>query len=156
MLIEERLQSRFLEKKMTLSLAESITGGAMASRLVKIPDASLYFQGSVVAYANSAKERLLAVSPELLQTHGAVSKQVAEAMAEGARQQFISDYSLAVTGIAGPSGGTPEKPVGTVCFAIASNKGAFLSWTSRFEGNRLQIIDQATEEAFSRLLSQIG
>ena len=156
MLIEEKLQSRFLEKKMTLSLAESITGGAMASRLVKIPDASHYFLGSVVAYANSAKERLLTVSPELLQTHGAVSEEVAEAMAEGARQQFISDFSLAVTGIAGPSGGIPEKPVGTVCFAIADNQRALHSWTSHFEGDRLQIINQATEEAFSRLLSQIG
>ena len=110
-----------------------------------------------MAYANSAKERFLAVSPDTLhQAHGAVSEKIAEAMAKGAHKQFISDFSLAVTGIAGPSGGSPGKPVGTVCFAIVGNTGVLLSWTSHFEGDRLQVIDQATEEAFSRLLSQIA
>jgi nicotinamide-nucleotide amidase len=106
-----------------LALAESCTGGLIASRITDVPGASEVFLGGVVSYANLAKEKFLGVSPETLRQHGAVSERVAGEMAEGARAKFGSDFAIAVTGIAGPGGGTPEKPVGTVFIALASSSG---------------------------------
>ena len=111
------------EHKKTVALAESCTGGGIANRITNVPGASAVFLGGVVSYANSAKETLLGVSPEILQQHGAVSEPVAREMALGARAEFSSDFAVAVTGIAGPDGGTPEKPVGTVFIALASAEG---------------------------------
>ena len=112
---------RLTARKQTLALAESCTGGAIAQRITDVPGASEVFLGGVVSYANSAKETLLGVNPETLRQYGAVSEAVAREMALGARKKFNSDYALAVTGIAGPGGGTPEKPVGTVFIALASS-----------------------------------
>lgn len=112
----------------TLALAESCTGGLLASRLVDVPGASAVLVGGVVAYANASKTALLGVPDRLLEAHGAVSEPVAAAMAAGARRRFGSDLAVATTGIAGPAGGSPEKPVGTVCFALAA-PGQLRAWT---------------------------
>lgn len=124
---EETLESvvgRLLtEKGRTLALAESCTGGLLAKRLTDIPGSSRYFKEGLVTYSNEAKERLLGVPRELLVRYGAVSEEVARAMAEGVRRLADSDYGLSVTGIAGPEGGTPEKPVGLVWVGLADAGG---------------------------------
>lgn len=107
----------------TLSVAESCTGGLLAQRLTDVPGSSKYFIEGVVTYSNDAKTRALGVEPILLLEHGAVSAPVAEAMAEGMRKRTETDFALAITGIAGPGGGTEEKPVGTVFIAISSEVG---------------------------------
>ena len=107
----------------TIATAESCTGGLLAERLTEVPGSSKYFIEGVVTYANDAKTRTLGVEPMLLMEHGAVSAPVAEAMAEGIRKRAGTDFGLAITGIAGPGGGTEEKPVGTVFIAISSEAG---------------------------------
>jgi nicotinamide-nucleotide amidase len=126
------------EKGQTLSLAESCTGGLVSELITAHSGASAVFRGSAVTYANDAKIALLGVPAVLLARFGAVSAEVARAMAEGARAAFNSDYALALTGIAGPSGGSEEKPVGLVHFAVASESGV----SDRrvvFPGNREQV-----------------
>ncbi len=103
-----------------MSFAESCTGGLVAHRLTNVPGCSAYYRGAINAYVNEAKERLLGVPAAMLAAHGAVSEEVAGAMAEGARRALGSDLAVGVTGIAGPDGGTAEKPVGTVCFGLAA------------------------------------
>lgn len=121
--IEKVVVRRLVAKKKTLALAESCTGGLIASRVTDVPGASEIFLGGVVSYANSAKEKFLGVRAETLAAHGAVSEPVAGEMAVGALEKFGADFAMAVTGIAGPGGGTPEKPVGTVFIALASTAG---------------------------------
>jgi len=111
------------ERKATLALAESCTGGCIANRITDVPGASVVLLAGIVSYSNAAKEKFLGVRAETLAQHGAVSKPVAREMAEGARRQTQADYALAVTGIAGPSGGTAGKPVGTVFIGLASPSG---------------------------------
>ena len=111
------------ERKATLALAESCTGGCIANRVTNVPGASAVLLAGLVTYSNAAKQKFLGVHAETLARHGAVSEPVAREMAEGARQQTQADYALAVTGIAGPSGGTPEKPVGTVFIGLAGPSG---------------------------------
>ncbi len=109
--------------KRTVATAESCTGGLIAKLLTDIPGSSEYFIEGVVAYADKAKERLLGVPASLLQQHGAVSKQVAVAMALGCRAKSSADFAISVTGIAGPTGGTPDKPVGLVYIGLADSSG---------------------------------
>lgn len=113
----ERVTERLSEARLTLALAESCTGGLVTARLTDRPGASRFLVAGVVAYANEAKVELLGVAPETIAAYGAVSEQVARAMASGARAVSGADAALAITGVAGPEGGTPEKPVGTVWIA---------------------------------------
>jgi len=114
------------ERKATLALAESCTGGCIANRITNVPGASAVLLAGLVTYSNAAKEKFLGVHAETLAQHGAVSKPVAREMAEGARRETQADYALAVTGIAGPSGATPGKPVGTVFIALAGPSGTVI------------------------------
>jgi nicotinamide-nucleotide amidase len=142
--IEQVVVRLLTEKKKTLALAESCTGGFIANRVTNVPGASVVFLGGVVSYANDVKEKFLGVRAETLRQHGAVSEIVAREMAEGAREKFGVDFAIAVTGIAGPGGGTPEKPVGTVFIALA---GAFGTVVER----KLNSFDRAT---FKELTAQ--
>ncbi len=121
--IEQVVVRLLKERKLTLALAESCTGGNIAHRVTNVPGASAIFPGGIICYANEVKEKFADVKPETLRAHGAVSEPVAHEMAAGARARFGSDFALAVTGIAGPDGGSPEKPVGTVFIALASQQG---------------------------------
>ncbi len=118
--LEQVIVQLLTERKQTLSLAESCTGGHIANRITNVSGASAVFMAGLITYSNESKQRLLGVNPGTLETSGAVSKATAKEMAEGARERNQTDYALAVTGIAGPTGGTDEKPVGTVYIALAT------------------------------------
>ena len=121
--LAERLQGICLGRGLTVSLAESCTGGLVAASITDVAGSSGYFLGGVVAYANDAKEALLDVPAAALAAHGAVSAQVARAMAQGAQRRFGSSLAVAVTGIAGPDGGSAEKPVGLLYVGLSSASG---------------------------------
>ncbi len=111
------------KQQKTVALAESCTGGFIANQITNVPGASRIFLGGIVSYSNRAKQKLLGVRAQTLARHGAVSREVAGQMANGARKQFGADFAIAVTGIAGPSGGSQAKPRGTVFIALASSSG---------------------------------
>ncbi len=144
--MEEVVGHRLLEKGMTISVAESCTGGQIGHRLTNVAGSSEYFQGGVVAYSNRSKVDLLAVSGVTLERYGAVSGPVAQEMAEGVRSRFGTDLGLSVTGIAGPSGGTSQKPVGTVHLGLAHGAHV-LSGQYRFWGSRVQVKRQSATMA---------
>lgn len=121
--LAERLQGICLGRGLTVAAAESCTGGLVATAITDVAGSSGYFRGGVVAYADEAKAALLAVSPEVLAAHGAVSAQVARAMAMGARHRLGTALAVSVTGVAGPGGGTDEKPVGLTYVAVADAAG---------------------------------
>ena len=138
-----------------IATAESCTAGMVAARLTDRPGSSDYVAGGVVAYSNEAKAQLLGVDPALIHAHGAVSEPVAEAMAMGALQRFGADTAVATTGIAGPAGGTAEKPVGTVCFSVMLGppgaEGRKVTRTLRLPGNRSDIRERSTTVAMHLL-----
>ena len=135
-----------VERNMRIAVAESCTGGLIMSRLTDVPGSSRYVDRGVVLYSNEAKTELLGVAPTLIEEHGAVSEEVAIAMAEGMRVHARTDIGVGVTGIAGPGGGTPQKPVGTVAIA-ASISGLMRSRVFRFVGDREQVKFQASQAA---------
>src|SRR5919198_3208288 len=123
--LEEVVVKLLAQRNQTLAVAESCTGGLLANRITNVPGASTVFIAGYVCYANRAKSNMLNVDPQLIETHGAVSEQVARALAEHTRACAESDYALATTGVAGPGGGSPEKPVGTVYIAFAASGETF-------------------------------
>ncbi|SEH77615.1 competence/damage-inducible protein cinA [Mycolicibacterium rutilum] len=134
-----------------IATAESCTGGLLAARLTDLPGSSAYVVGGAVAYANQAKAEVVGVDPALIDTHGAVSEPVAEAMADGALAKFGADTAVAITGIAGPGGGTDEKPVGTVCFTVKLADGTSVTRTMRLPGGRSDIRERSTTVAMHLL-----
>lgn len=139
-----------------IATAESCTAGLLAARLTERPGSSDYVAGGVVSYSNEAKAQLLGVDPELIETHGAVSEPVAQAMAAGTLKRFEADTAVAITGIAGPGGGTEEKPVGTVCFTLALADGRQVTRTLRLPGNRSDVRERSTTVAMHMLLRTLG
>lgn len=152
--LDLKIAGLFRNSGLTLAVAESCSGGLIAKRITDIPGSSEYFILGVVTYANSAKERVLGVPGELLEKYGAVSHEVAAAMAEGVRTLSGSHIAIATTGIAGPDGGTAEKPVGTVFIAIASAVGCEV-FRHRFAGNRESIREATAEAALMLLLNRV-
>jgi len=144
--MEEVVGALLLQRKMTLSAAESCTGGLISGRITNIAGSSAYFERGVVVYSNAAKTELLGVPADLIEQHGAVSREVAAAMAQGIRERAKTGLGLAVTGIAGPSGGTPEKPVGLVYISLASPDGTKTD-EHRFLGTRSQVRQRTAQMA---------
>ena len=153
--LEERAGFALNQKGWTLALAESCTGGLIANRITNVPGSSDYFLGGVMAYSNSVKERLLGVKRETLQAVGAVSKETAREMARGASQSIGSDVGISVTCIAGPEGGTEEKPVGLTYIGASTPDG---EWVERhvFQGDRQSIKGSAANAALELLLNALG
>ncbi|MGB2630993.1 MAG: CinA family protein [Candidatus Omnitrophota bacterium] len=142
------------EKCRTLAIAESCTGGYISHRISNIPGSSDYFKGGVVAYSNDIKTFLLYVSHKIIKKHGAVSSQVAKAMAKGAREALCADYAVSITGITGPAGGSPEKPVGLAYMAFASTEGVKTKKV-QFEGNRQFLKSQFADAVLQLILNNI-
>lgn len=141
-------------KNATLGAAESCTGGQFSAKITAVPGSSEFFTGAVVSYANSVKEELLKVPQVDLKTDGAVSQKVAEKMAIGVRQLLNCTFSVSITGVAGPGGGTEEKPVGTVWFGISGPK--FVKTEKKlFKGDRAQVQLCAVEFALELLIREI-
>jgi nicotinamide-nucleotide amidase len=139
-----------------LGLAESCSGGLLAARITDLPGASAYFAGGVVAYSNDAKAAMLGVDPELIEKHGAVSAEVAEAMSRGALERFDADVAVSITGIAGPDGGTGEKPVGYVCFDARLVDGTGIARDPVIPGGREDIRERSALVAMHLLRTLLG
>jgi PncC family amidohydrolase len=149
-MIEKKVASLLLKKKLTLAVAESCTGGLVSCALTDIPGSSRYFLAGIVAYSNEAKIRLLGVSPRLIKEHGAVSKETAMAMAENVKRLTQAHIGIGITGIAGPTGGTVLKPVGTVFIAVRLPHHIYFK-KFLFSGNRLRIKRLGKDEALHLL-----
>ena len=150
----DQLAAALLARKQTLATAESCTGGLVGAALTGLPGSSAWYLGGVVAYANELKIRLLGVPAEILAAHGAVSLETARAMAQGARAAAAADFAVSITGIAGPAGGTPEKPVGLVFIGVAAPHGT-ATFKHHFSGSRAEIRQAATEAALRHLLEAV-
>jgi nicotinamide-nucleotide amidase len=151
--LAERLQGACLDRGLTVSLAESCTGGLVAASITEVAGSSAYFQGGVVSYANAAKVALLGVPQGVLEAHGAVSAQVALAMAAGTKARFATDLAASITGVAGPDGGSPEKPVGLVYVALATSDGDVDVRRLQLDGDRAAIREAAARAALEWLLA---
>ena len=154
--IEHAIHHLFIERKLKLSCAESCTGGQIAAKITGIPGASNYFVASLVAYSNEMKEELLGVKKATLQTFGAVSREVALEMAQGLIKRTGADYGIAITGIAGPDGGTQEKPVGTVWIAMAQKEGANEAIRLQLRGSRETITASAVYRSLFFLYRKVA
>lgn len=148
--LEEALLDYMKSRQLTLSAAESCTGGSIAHSLTLVPGSSQVFMGGVVAYTNAVKEKILGVPKEILDTYGAVSEETVRAMAEGVRARLHTDLGIATTGIAGPGGGTTENPVGTVWIAVASAKSTWVQRLS-YDSIRERIIERASKQSLIQL-----
>ena len=152
----ERVAQLLLAREARLATAESCTGGWIAKCLTDRPGSSAWFEYGFVVYGNDAKQSMLAVDPEILERHGAVSQEVAQAMAVAARAVSGADMSSAVTGIAGPDGGTPDKPVGTVWLAWLGPGSRATCHHEQFVGDRDEIRRQTVAAALDGILKQLA
>jgi nicotinamide-nucleotide amidase len=139
-----------------LATAESCTGGWVGQSVTSLPGSSQWYERGFITYANDAKIEMLGVPPETLALHGAVSEETASAMAAGALAHSHAQAALAISGIAGPGGGTPKKPVGLVCYGWALSDGTVMSSTCRLDGDRDEIRSRAVAAAFRGLIDLIG
>lgn len=153
--IAKSLGELLLARGECLAAAESCTGGWLAQSVTAISGSSAWFDRGFVTYSNAAKVDMLGVPDSVLERHGAVSEAVARWMAQGALSHSLADWSVAITGIAGPSGGSAEKPVGTVCFAWASKAGACEAQNCHFDGDRAAVREQSVHHALCGLLARI-
>jgi len=152
--LEEQIGTLLRKHEKTISIAESCTGGLISHRITNVPGSSNYYDCSVIAYSNQFKTDILHVSPETLKKFGAVSRQTATEMAQGIKQVGGSDLGLAVTGIAGPGGSTPEKPVGLVYICLASDESVVCE-EFRLNGKRGEIKFQASEAALEMIKKHV-
>ncbi|MGH2612370.1 MAG: nicotinamide-nucleotide amidohydrolase family protein [Rhabdochlamydiaceae bacterium] len=153
--IEEAIQQWMIKNKKTVACAESCTGGLLASQLTAIPGASNYFLGSLVTYSNQLKEKMLQVSSKTLHTKGAVSSEAVHEMWKGVLHVTGADFAVAVSGIAGPTGGTPDKPVGTVFYAIGFKESSPEIGTFHFKGVRNLVILRTTRRLLALIWNQL-
>jgi len=150
----KKLSELLITKSKTMAVAESCTGGSLASSLTSIPGASTYFNCGFITYSNKSKVNMLGVDPKTIELFGAVSEKVAYEMVMGAGQNSDSDLAVSVTGIAGPSGGTTKKPVGTVCFGFYID-GNVETTTQFFSGVRSEIVSESIAFALTELILKI-
>lgn len=149
--LEQIVGDLLRQRNATLAVAESCTGGLIGGRITEVAGSSKYFSGGVIAYDNHVKIRQLGVAASLITRHGAVSAEVARAMAAGVRKRFQTDYGLSVTGVAGPGGGTPEKPVGTIWLGLAGPNGTVAGKLTIPGGRRHEIRAQTVRQALEWL-----
>ncbi len=152
---EQKLSKILLNKGQTIALAESCTGGLLANRFTNIPGSSLFFWLGIIAYDNKAKVNLLKISPNIIKKHGAVSLPVAKLMAQNVRKILNTDFGIGITGIAGPTGGSKNKPVGLVFIALANKQKTILS-QCHFKGSRISIKTQAVNKALEMLIKAVS
>jgi nicotinamide-nucleotide amidase len=153
---DELVARVLLQRGWTVATGESCTGGMLASRLVDRAGSSAYVAGGVVAYSNEAKTALLGVPAEMIEAHGAVSPEVARALADGARERFGADVGIGITGVAGPDGGTEAKPVGFVCFCVTTSDGQVVPREVTLPGTRQDIRERSTDTAMHMILLATG
>jgi nicotinamide-nucleotide amidase len=151
----KHLSELLISKGLTISVAESCTGGSLSSSLTSISGASSYFNCGFVSYSNQSKIDMLGVSPESIEMYGAVSEKVAHEMVAGAGQKSHSNLAVSITGIAGPSGGSAVKPVGMVCFGFFFD-GEVTTTTQFFSGSRSDIVSQSIAYALAELSSKLS
>ena len=152
--LSKEIGKKLKAKKKTLALAESCTGGYLSHLITSVSGSSAYYKGGIVSYDNAVKVKILGVKKKTLQKFGAVSAECAKEMASGILKKLKTDYALATTGIAGPSGAVKGKPVGTVYIAFASKK-VVLAERFQFKGGRLQVIKQTAQQAVEILASNL-
>lgn len=153
--LASQVGQQLVKRELMVATAESCTGGLVAAALTEIAGSSAWFERGFVTYSNHAKMEMLGVASDLIETHGAVSEDVARAMAEGALLESRAQTAVAVTGIAGPSGGTRDKPVGTVCFAWVVMDTPVYSETMHFDGDRASVREQSVRHALGGLLLRL-
>ena len=152
---EQKISKILLNKGLTVAIAESCTGGLLANRLTNISGSSAFFWLGIIAYDNKAKIKLLNIPPSLIKKHGAVSLPVAKGIAQNVRKILNTSFGIGITGIAGPSGGTKDKPVGLVFIALATKQKTILA-EYHFKGSRLSVKTQAANQALQMLYQAIS
>ena len=150
----QELSEILVTNGLTISVAESCTGGSLSQALTSIPRASSYFDCGYITYSNQSKVKMLGVGTQTIKTYGAVSEEVALEMVIGVTTKSHSDVAISITGVAGPTGGTPEKPVGTVCFGFFCD-GKTSTTTQLFSGDRVNIVSQSVSYAMRQLFLRL-